>query len=130
MRKYLIPRVFGSAVGAGAFLTAHQRAASDDDKKKTSQHDVALYLTDSSKIALAKHLNQLEKGKEIRDIDVSRVILRRSCTAKDSFEYEPLFGERAAFRLKGLARTENGLLVVSAFDDKRKQPNDWGTKCI
>ena len=108
----LASRALGSIVGAFsvACLTVHQRTASDDDKKKDSRHDVALYLTDSSKAALKKYLMSV---KDIQDVDVSRVVIRRSCTSKDSFEYEPLFGERAAFRLKGLARTDNGLLVVS-----------------
>ncbi len=112
MRTSLAPRVLGTALGACSIagLTINQRTSSDDDKKKASRHDVALYLTDSSKAALKKYLMSV---KDVGDIDVSRVVIRRSCTAKDSFEYEPLFGERAAFRLKGLARTDNGLIVVS-----------------
>jgi hypothetical protein len=53
------------------------------------------------------------------DVDTSRVIIRRSCALKDSFYYEPIYGEKAAYRLKGIIRTEGGAIAgvgrVSSF---------------
>ena len=80
----------------------------------TQIHDVAMYLTAQSKSDLKTSLKNM--GIE-GDVDTSRVVVRRSCTKDDSYYYEPLFGERAAFRLKGLIRTDNGAVVVSKTDE-------------
>jgi hypothetical protein len=44
--------------------------------------------------------------------DTSRIVIRRSCTLDDSFYYEPIFGEKAAYRLKGIIRSEGGAVVA------------------
>jgi hypothetical protein len=49
------------------------------------------------------------------DVDAEYIVIRRNCTSKDSYPYEPLFGERAAFRLKAIARTDDGTIAVSRF---------------
>ena len=73
-------------------------------------HDVAMYLTPVSQSELQAHLKKLGiQG----DIDTSRVVVRRSCDKDDSYYYEPLFGERAAFRLRGIIKTESGSVAVS-----------------
>ena len=36
----------------------------------------------------------------------------RSCNDDDSYNYEPKFGEKAAFRLKGIIRSDSGAIVV------------------
>lgn len=45
------------------------------------------------------------------DIDTSKIVIRRSCGLEDSFYYEPIFGEKAAYRLKGVIRTESGAIA-------------------
>lgn len=46
-------------------------------------------------------------------------MIRRSCKLNDSFYYEPIFGEKAAYRLKGVVRTESGAIagvgLISTF---------------
>lgn len=74
------------------------------------KHMVALYLTEESQKSMKKHLSNFgEKG----EYDLSKVVIRRNCTSKDSYPYEPLFGERAAFRMKSIIKTDDGLGAVS-----------------
>ena len=87
---------------------SEQPSVATGNEKQT--HDVALYLTPQSKETLKKYIGKLEPSR-IDDIDPTRIVIRRTCTTKDSYEYEPLYGERAAFRLKGMVRTESGLLA-------------------
>jgi hypothetical protein len=89
----------------------------DDSKpssndKKNSIHDVAVYLAPASRTELNAYLRKM--GVE-GTVDTSRVVVRRSCDRSDSYLYEPLFGERAAFRIKGLIRSESGATVVSDY---------------
>ena len=79
-------------------------------EKEKQTHDVSLYFTAQSKETLKKYIAKLEPSR-IDDIELSRIVIRRTCTSKDSYEYEPLYGERAAFRLKGIVRTESGLIA-------------------
>lgn len=81
--------------------------------KKNSIHDVAVYLAPASRTELNAYLRKM--GIE-GTVDTSRVVVRRSCNSSDSYLYEPLFGERAAFRIKGLIRSESGATVVSFSD--------------
>lgn len=78
--------------------------------KKDAIHDVAVYLAPASRTELNAYLRKI--GVE-GTVDTSRVVVRRSCDSSDSYLYEPLFGERAAFRIKGLIRSESGATVVS-----------------
>lgn len=89
-----------------------------DDSKPSSKdksntiHDVAVYLAPASRVELNAYLRKM--GVE-GAVDTSRVVVRRSCNSSDSYFYEPLFGERAAFRIKGLIKTESGATVVSYY---------------
>jgi hypothetical protein len=87
----------------------HDSKPSSNDKKN-SIHDVAVYLAPASRTELNAYLRKM--GVE-GTVDTSRVVVRRSCDKSDSYLYEPLFGERAAFRIKGLIRSESGATVVS-----------------
>lgn len=78
--------------------------------KKEQDHDVAVYLTQSSRDELSAYLRKL--GVEA-EVDTKSVVIRRSCSSRDSYFYEPLFGERSAFRLKGLIKTDSGAIAVS-----------------
>jgi hypothetical protein len=93
-----------------AVLISTSLAYKTSSCQKKAPQDVAVYLTPASKEALAVHLSSVGvKG----EVNPSRVVVKRSCQPKDYYEYEPLFGERVAFRLKGIARTDSGLAVVS-----------------
>ena len=112
--------VVATAAATSSFVfvsTTHLASESADTNvnvkpsgKEKEPHDVSLYLTAQSKETLKKYIGKLEPSR-IDEFDLSRVVIRRTCTPKDSYEYEPLYGERAAFRLKGIVRTENGLLA-------------------
>ena len=86
------------------------------DKKQT--HEVAMYLTPASRGELQSHLKKL--GIE-GDLDTSRVVVRRSCNSDDSYYYEPLFGEKAAFRLKGIIKTSSGSIAVRIVDSEKQK---------
>ena len=102
---------------APAFLIASRSECKEDStasssNKKDSNHDVAVYLNAASRSELSAYLRKY--GVE-GDVDTTRVVVRRSCSNRDSYFYEPLFGERAAFRLKGLVKTESGSISVSFY---------------
>lgn len=104
-------------VGAPIISTSISNSKCDisdgDDKKVTDDSPtVSLYLNKSSISKLKEYIQKLDPS--IKQVDVSQVIIRHSCAKKeDCYEYEPMFGERAAFRLKGFARTDAGLIAVS-----------------
>lgn len=100
---------------APAYCIANRSDCKEDSiasssNKKDSSHDIAVYLNTASRSELSAYLRKY--GVE-GDVDTSRVVVRRSCSSRDSYFYEPLFGERAAFRLKGLVKTESGSIAVS-----------------
>ena len=104
---------------APAFLVANRSDCKEDStlstsNRKDSSHDVAVYLNAASRSELSAYLRKY--GVE-GDVDTSRVVVRRSCNSRDSYFYEPLFGERAAFRLKGLVKTESGSIAVSFCEE-------------
>ena len=70
---------------------------------------VAMFLSPDSQAVLGRFLDKQGMGA----LKGNRVVIRRLVEDNDSFAYQPLFGERAAFRLKGIVETENGIRSVS-----------------
>jgi hypothetical protein len=71
---------------------------------------MGVYLTDESHKNLQAQLDQIGVGKT-HDVG-KRVIVRSTMTSRDEFVYFPIYGERVAFRLKGIVRAEDSGLVV------------------
>lgn len=78
--------------------------------KSESDRYVAISLATKSQNDLKEYLDKKQLGNFS-----SQLIIIKQLTANidDQYVYEPLFGERAAFRLKGIAKTKNGLTMVS-----------------
>ena len=65
-------------------------------------HYLAVYLTDESHRNLQAQLAKLGVG--ATHTAGRRVVVRSRLSVQDDYMYQPLYGERAAFRLKGLIR--------------------------
>lgn len=68
---------------------------------------IAVYLTSQSKEALSKYL--YKKG--LPTYSGKYVVIKNNASKDDSYVYEPLYGERAAFRLKGFVKTSDGRIA-------------------
>ena len=71
---------------------------------------LAVYLSPESRSNLQRQLSNLGIGKT-HEVG-NRVIVKSSLSAQDTYLYEPLFGERAAFRIKGIVKAEGNDLVA------------------
>ena len=65
---------------------------------------VSLFLSDVSKEQLTKYLASVGKV----NVEPKQIVIKRLSDPNDTFTYEPLFGERAAFRLKAIVTTNDG----------------------
>ena len=81
--------------------------SSTSDKIRTKNSDagacdIAIYLTEESQTTLRNHLDKVG----LKNVHFEpQVIIRRDADPDSVFQFEPLFGERVAFRLKGIAET-------------------------
>lgn len=80
------------------------------DEKRTSKEkteNISLYLKPESKAILTKFL--ADRGVEGKEPQF--VCFSRNATKDHTYVYKPLYGQRAAFRLKGLVQTDSGIVV-------------------
>jgi len=87
---------------AAALTICEEKRAS---KEKTE--NISLYLKPESKAILAKFL--ADRGIEGKEPQF--VCFSRNASKDHTYVYKPLYGQRAAFRLKGLVQTDNGIVV-------------------
>ncbi|RYH17257.1 hypothetical protein EON65_28835 [archaeon] len=81
-------------------------ASCEEDKKSTNEV-IAVYLTAQSKNILNKTL----ETRGFSDPQVNFVSINSVAKKDDVYVYEPLFGTRAAFRLKGIVKLDDGRAV-------------------
>lgn len=77
------------------------------DVRKHPKEMIAVYLKPESKALLEKAL----KAKNVKDPKVDYVCINSDADEKAVHVYKPLFGNRTAFRLKGLLTLEDGSTV-------------------
>jgi mitochondrial intermembrane space import and assembly protein 40 len=83
-------------------------ASSCDQTNKSSPPKINIYLKPESKQLLQKHLQKRNLG----DVIVPNYICVNSKAFSDSmYVFGPIFGERAAFRLKGILTLDDGRIV-------------------
>lgn len=79
--------------------------------KKESRETLAVYLTEESKAGLTSYLQK--KGVVGAEwIPPSQVALKSRIDEMDHYVYSPIYGERAAFRLKGTLTSRKGSEIV------------------
>lgn len=76
------------------------------DKKEESKNIFALYLSPSSRESLNKYIRE-KLGKPNASVSPF-IVIKSNATSQDQYIYEPLYGERAVFRLKGIITSEKG----------------------
>jgi hypothetical protein len=90
---------------------------------KKEKESISVYLKPKSRVLLQKFLE--ERGYSGRD--GRAVTIAHNATDQEVFVYKPLFGQRAAFRVKGLIHAEDGSLVatgrVSTMVGELKEPD-------
>ena len=77
------------------------------EKKKHRVENISLYLKPESQQLLAKHL--ADRG--MKQTSTNQVCFSRKSNDDSRYVFKPLYGQRAAFRLKGIIQTESGLAV-------------------
>lgn len=103
-----------AAVSSTYLHTSTAHAEAQPKEKET----LGVFLVPESRAILANHLEKTLGIKSSGDVKADdqqalgrEVILKAELSDVDSYIYRPLFGERAAFRLKGLITTEEGDVV-------------------
>jgi hypothetical protein len=76
---------------------------------KKEKESISVYLKPESRILLQRFLE--DRGYPGRD--GKAVTIAHNATEQEIFVYKPLFGQRAAFRVKGLIHAEDGSLVAT-----------------
>jgi hypothetical protein len=115
----MLRRLAFAAATPGALALGLRRSTwpysfAEKEKKEGGEGDewryMGVYLTEESHKNLQAQLDQIGIGKT-HDVG-KRVIVRSTLTSRDEFVYFPIYGERVAFRLKGILRAEDSGLVV------------------
>lgn len=76
--------------------------------KEAENESINLYLKDDSRSILINRLKEIGLSDEL---SARRVQFVKGAKERDTFVYGPLFGQRGAFRLKGLITTQTGDIV-------------------
>ena len=98
----------GIAAAASSVRTRNNLAHSRDDANN-SRRRIGVWLTQKGESDIAAHFSTKMHSKRL--IEAKCAVLKNDSNDRDSYYYEPLFGESCAFRLKGLISTEDGFLV-------------------
>ncbi len=80
-----------------------------ESNKSQENHDDSLVvsLTPKSRLFLKKYL---EKN-DMSGYDGNNIFLKIAPNANDNYVYEPIIGERMVFRMKGLIKSDTGIVV-------------------
>lgn len=94
------------------FLPLRSNCSAADEKAE----EVSIYLSAESRHTLSEHLNGIlsqDTGSvNVAESDLQRVVIKRQPSTIDNFVYQRMFGERMAFRLKGILKTDMGYAAV------------------
>ena len=103
----------GVGIGASACYTSRNTPntqCNSDTKETEDRGSLSVYLSPASKTLLSSHLKD-KLGVSPIDLHDGRVVIKGKLDAVDSYIYSPLYGERTAFRLKGMIKTKEGDIV-------------------
>jgi len=104
-RKTLFGVAASLPIIAAALTMCEDKSSTNKNNKGTE--NISLYLKPESKEILAKYL--ADRG--IAGKEPQIVCFSRNASADHQYIYKPLYGQRAAFRLKGLVTTDTGVVV-------------------
>ena len=84
-------------------------SSSSDGRRRNARHDeyIGVFLKPESREILSRRLAALG----LKDYEAEVAILNEDPTFDDIFTYEPLFGEKAAFRLTGITSDGQSIKV-------------------
>ena len=108
-----------SAIALPPSLYNHHTHCSNDNNTSLplpspSPSVIALYLTPKSKSSIEAYLSGVGyKGYSADYVVIKR--LTRISMDTDVARYQQYYGDKAAFRLKGVIKTDNGLVVVTSL---------------
>lgn len=103
--RSLLPQAI-CLVSATAFVTNQQYSKVSCHSEKDS---LSIYITPESRKSLDKYFEK--KGIKHNSEGLTKICVGNSLTKADIEVYEPLLGENAVFRLKGLLHTKEGDIV-------------------
>ena len=92
--------VFPGAIGVAVSQNFLYSYCTGEPPLTHDANDISIYLSEESQLTLKAHLKKVGLGSYSFE---PRVLVRRNADRVSNYELEPLFGERVAFRLKGVA---------------------------
>lgn len=105
MRSIYFKQITGLSL---ASVTLSRFLSFCDSSSDVENHSFCLYLNKDSQ----KSVKEFLKSVGLHNYEGDNVVIKRSLIHDDSYVYETLYGKRAAFRLKGMIKTENGLTGI------------------
>lgn len=87
-----------AAGAAAALLPAITSSTKNEQPARKPDENIGVYLKPESKKLLSDYLSK----RGINSRDPTHVCVVRNATSDEAFVYKPLFGQRAAFRVKGI----------------------------
>lgn len=102
------PKSVAAATATAGVIVASNHSTVQCQEEHKVKDMVAIYLSPDSQQNLKVFLN--EHG--LSDYSGKYVVVTRLTDEKGEFIYQPLFGERAAFRLKGIGKADETNLAV------------------
>ena len=112
-RRFALLGASSAAIAVRRAVLAYsekQPELSDRDKEKaTLQTAVVISLSSQSRDNLKEYLDM----NKYQGVQGNYVVINKGLTEADLYQYEPLFGERAAFRLKGVIQNSKKSMTVS-----------------
>jgi hypothetical protein len=82
-----------------------------DNNNNNNNEIIAVYLTPTSQESVEKYCKSIG----LPNHTSKYVVIKNEADQEDSYIYQPLYGERAAFRMKGIIKTENGKISGSGL---------------
>jgi hypothetical protein len=85
-----------------------------DEEQIVTDSQIAVYLSSSAVASMRRHFKDNLK-RPLDNLSSSCVVIKNKSNDSDKYIYEPLFGEFAAFRLKGFITCSDAVVVRKAL---------------
>lgn len=81
-----------------------------DEERVVADSQIAVYLSSTAVASMRRHFKDNLK-RPLDNLSSSCVVIKNNSDDADKYIYEPLFGEFAAFRLKGFITCSDAVVV-------------------
>lgn len=97
-------------LGLSMLVPVYMNVTSNEGKRtqEVEQQSIGVYLKPESNVLLRDYLS----GRGLKDYETPFICIVRNASPQETFVYKPLYGQRAAFRLKGFLHSDVGTVGV------------------